>query len=220
MIMANCKLCFERIHLNGINSLFNNRMICQKCYNGFDLINKKEYINGIEVRYLYYYNDFLKKVIYQFKGCFDIELKDVFLDRLKYILRLIYKGYLLVPVPSYFESDNKRGFNHVEEIFSCLSNKKVKLFIKNENYKQSEKSFSERKNISQYISLNKENIRGNKKILIVDDILTTGNTLKACASLLYKEGIKDIKFLTICKCVEFVRNNEDDKSKISIKYIL
>ena len=40
------------------------------------------------------------------------------------------------------------------------------------------------------------------------------------ASLLNKEGIKEIKFLTICKVVDFDRNNEDDKSNKSSNDIL
>lgn len=197
--MANCKLCFERIHLNGINSLLNNRMICQKCYNGFDLINKTEHINGIEVRYLYYYNDFLKKVIYQFKGCFDIELKDVFLDRLKYILRLIYKGYLLVPVPSYFESDNKRGFNHVEEIFSSLKLNYIKCIKKTKDIKQANLSKKQREKINKVLIIENGEILNGKKILIVDDIYTTGSTLNCCIELVRKYNPKLLKCLVLCK---------------------
>ena len=197
--MANCKLCFERIHLNGINSLFNNRMICQKCYNGFELINKKEYINGIEVRYLYDYNEFLKKNIYLLKGCYDIELKDMFLDRWKYILRLIYKGYLLVPVPSYFESDNKRGFNHVEEIFSSIKLKSNKCLKKTKDIKQANLSKKQREKIDKVLIIENGEILKGKKVLIVDDIYTTGSTLNACINLVRKYYPKVLKCLILCK---------------------
>lgn len=197
--MVNCKLCFERIHLNGINSLLNNRMICQKCYNGFELINKKEYINGIEVRYLYNYNDFLKKNIYLLKGCYDIELKDMFLDRWKYILRLIYKGYLLVPVPSYFESDNKRGFNHVEEIFSSLKLKSNKCIKKTKDIKQANLSKKQREKIDKVLIIENGEILKGKKVLIVDDIYTTGSTLNACINLVRKYYPKVLKCLILCK---------------------
>lgn len=197
--MVNCKLCFEKIHFNGINSLFNNRMICQKCYNGFELINKKEYINGIEVRYLYEYNDFLKKNIYLLKGCYDIELKDIFLDRWKYILRLIYKGYLLVPVPSYFESDNKRGFNHVEEIFSSLKLKSNKCLKKTKDIKQANLSKKQREKIDKVLTIENGEILKGKKVLIVDDIYTTGSTLNACINLVRKYYPKVLKCLILCK---------------------
>ena len=78
----------------------------------------------------------------------------------------------------------------------------MKLFYKKENYKQSDQSYSNRKNISKIIGLNLSEIDDLKRVLIVDDVLTSGNTLKTCASLLHKEGIKDIKLLTISKVVE------------------
>ena len=197
--MVNCKLCFEKIHFNGINALIKNRMICQKCYNGFELINKKEYINGIEVRYLYDYNDFLKKNIYLLKGCYDIELKDIFLDRWKYILRLIYKGYLLVPVPSYFESDNKRGFNHVEEIFASLKLKSNKCLKKTKDIKQANLSKKQREKIDKVLIIENGEILKGKKVLIVDDIYTTGSTLNACIKLVRKYYPKVLKCLVLCK---------------------
>ena len=197
--MVNCKLCFEKIHFNGINALIKNRMICQKCYNGFELINKKEYINGIEVRYLFEYNDFLKKNIYLLKGCYDIELKDIFLDRWKYILRLIYKGYLLVPVPSYFESDNKRGFNHVEEIFSSLKLISNKCLKKTKDIKQANLSKKQREKIDKVLIIENGEILKGKKVLIVDDIYTTGSTLNACINLVRKYYPKVLKCLILCK---------------------
>ena len=197
--MVNCKLCFEKIHFNGINALIKNRMICQKCYNGFELINKKEYINGIEVRYLYEYNDFLKMNIYLLKGCYDIELKDIFLDRWKYILRLIYKGYLLVPVPSYFESDNKRGFNHVEEIFSSIKLKSNKCLKKTKDIKQANLSKKQREKIDKVLIIENGEILKGKKVLIVDDIYTTGSTLNACINLVRKYYPKVLKCLILCK---------------------
>ena len=197
--MVNCKLCFEKIHFNGINALIKNRMICQKCYNGFELINKKEYINGIEVRYLFEYNDFLKKNIYLLKGCYDIELKDMFLDRWKYILRLIYKGYLLVPVPSYFESDNKRGFNHVEEIFSSLKLISNKCLKKTKDIKQANLSKKQREKIDKVLIIEHGEILKGKKVLIVDDIYTTGSTLNACINLVRKYYPKVLKCLILCK---------------------
>ena len=197
--MVNCKLCFEKIHFNGINALIKNRMICQKCYNGFELINKKEYINGIEVRYLYDYNEFLKKNIYLLKGCYDIELKDMFLDRWKYILRLIYKGYLLVPVPSYFESDNKRGFNHVEEIFSSLKLISNKCLKKTKDIKQANLSKKQREKIDKVLIIEHGEILKGKKVLIVDDIYTTGSTLNACINLVRKYYPKVLKCLILCK---------------------
>jgi predicted amidophosphoribosyltransferase len=41
----------------------------------------------------------------------------------------------------------------------------------------------------------------NKNILLVDDIITTGSTLEACANLLIKTGVNKIHGFTIAKTV-------------------
>ena len=36
------------------------------------------------------------------------------------------------------------------------------------------------------------------KLLIVDDIYTTGSTIEACTNVLKSNGIKDVCFITLC----------------------
>ena len=207
-----CKVCNEE--KNEFNILdpigVNKHYLCNKCFNKFNVIYEKYKINGIKSLSIYSYDGLIKEMIYQFKGLYDYELKDVFLEYFIDELKVKYLGYIITYAPSSKEDDAKRGYNHVEEIFSCLPNKKVKLFIKKDNYKQSDIKYKDRNKIINHITLIKENIKWIKKVLIVDDVLTSGNTLKACASLLNKEGIKDIQFLTISKVVEYNRNNVID----------
>lgn len=207
-----CKVCNEE--KNEFNILdpigVNKHFLCNKCFNKFNVIYEKYKINKINVLSIYSYDGLIKELIYQFKGLYDYELKDVFLEYFIDELEFQYLGYTLTYAPSSKEDDTKRGYNHVEEIFSSLPNKKVKLFIKKDNYKQSDVKYKDREKIINHIALIKENLKGIKRVLIVDDVLTSGSTLKACASLLYKEGIKDIKFLTVSKVVENNRNKGYD----------
>ena len=124
---------------------------------------------------------------------YDYELKDVFLEYFLDELEFKYIGYTITFAPSSKEDDNKRGYNHVEEIFYCLPNKKVKLFLKKDSYKQSEIKYKNRDKIIDHIALIKENIKGIKRVLIVDDVLTSGSTLKACASLFFNVSISTSK---------------------------
>ena len=207
-----CKVCNEE--KNEFNILdpigVNKHSLCNKCFNKLNVIYEKYKINDIKTLSIYSYDGLVKELIYQFKGLYDYELKDIFLEYFIDDLEFKYLGYTLTYAPSSKEDDTKRGYNHVKEIFSCLPNKKVKLFIKKDNYKQSDIKYKDRNKIIDHIALVKENLKGIKRVLIVDDVLTSGNTLKACASLLYKEGIKDIQFLTISKVVENNRNNVID----------
>ena len=157
---------------------------------------KIEDIQGLSI---YEYNEKLKELIYKFKGCYDIELKDVFLYPYENELSLIYKGYIIIPIPSYFEDDEVRGFNHVELIFSNLKLEMVKALEKVEKVKQSEKNQKQRQQIKKYLKVKNIDKIKNKKILLVDDICTTGSTLKAAIDLLKEAAPKDIKILVLCK---------------------
>ena len=156
---------------------------------------------------LYEYDNEMKTLIYQFKGCYDIALSEVFLNRFKRELYYLYKGYMIIPVPSYKTEDLKREFNHVIEIFSSLNLPIVRLIEKTENIKQSSLKKNERANISKYLKMsNIETVR-NKKVLLVDDIHTTGSTIQACIDLVRQGQPKDIKVLVLAK-------TSDDKQHI------
>lgn len=141
----------------------------------------------------------MESVLYQIKGCGDIELCDIFLDKFRNELRLFYKGYLLVPAPSYYLDDERRGFNHVEQIFSSLKMSFLKCITKRDKYKQSEQSKNKRGDIGKHLVLSHIEEIKNKKILIVDDVFTTGNTVRAIIRLIKPYRPKDIKVLVISK---------------------
>lgn len=198
--MANCKICFNSYQERSLHYLFNESThICPKC-----LANLKpkfiefslDEIKGVAI---YEYNEEIKKLIYQFKGCEDYELKDVFLSPFVNDLRLFYKGYLLVPAPSFIDEDNPKKFAHVEEIFKVLNLEIVSLFKKTSNVKQASLHFNERQKIGDNIELISELELRNKKILLIDDVSTTGATLKAMINLLKKRGFKECKILVIAK---------------------
>lgn len=154
-------------------------------------------IDGINCLSLYDYDDYFKGRLFQFKGCFDIVLAKSFIETFINELRLIYHGRLVVPVPSNKEDDEKRGFNHVKEIFKYLGLNVVDCLYKNTTYKQSDQSFDKRINIHKVIEYIDVIDIKNKNILLVDDVITTGNTLKACVKLLRNKGVKSIKILTL-----------------------
>ena len=196
-----CKNCFKEIDNFNLYSLKNKQpCLCKRCINQFQPHFEKFKIDSIQALTLFYYDVFMKDLIYKFKGCYDYELKSVFLELYKRELSILYHGYEMIPAPSYIEDDNRRGFNHVIEIFKSLNLKMNEVFVKTEKFKQADNNFHNRKKIKKYIKI-KDNAVFGKKILLVDDIYTTGNTMRTMISLLKERGITDIKVLVLCKTI-------------------
>ena len=203
-----CLVCFTPFfNSSSICSVFSiNNIICDKCLNKFKKLNKHEQINGVDTWFIYEYNSFAKTILYKYKGCYDVVLKDVFLYEYKSKIKRKYTNHIIVFPPSNKQDDINRGFIHIEEIIKNLNIKYENLFYKEKEYKQSSKHYSQRHLIKDIIKIKNNKIDTNKKYLIIDDIYTSGSTLKAIISLLIKKGVKkaNIKALIIFKVADFV----------------
>jgi ComF family protein len=193
-----CKVCFKNFTYFGIQFFNKNICICSTCFNELAPIFRSFYKDGIHYQILYDYNEKMRNLIFNFKGCFDFELKDIFLCRFVYELRLKYRGYYLVPLPSSKEDDEKRGFNHVIEIFKCLNLPFINCLYKKIHYKQSDLNKAEREKVYEKLDVINGEELTNKKILIVDDIMTTGSSIKAAIKYVKKYNPKVIKVLVLC----------------------
>ncbi len=205
--MPVCKICFCDIKKDSLH-YFLNPCICQQCFNTFDPKLKSFKDNGISYFYIYEYDELIKKLLFQFKGCYDIELKDVFLERFKYLLRLKYHGYILVPLPSTKEDDESRGFNHVVEIFKSLSLPMERCIFKKVDFKQSDLSFKERIKVKDKLGIKNGEALTNKKVLIVDDVITSGSSIKAAISLVSLYNPLKIKVLVLARNTHFINQNK------------
>lgn len=195
-----CKICFKKISDNSLYSfLHKTSVLCEDCFRKFRAKFIHFRVGNINGLAIYEYTDYIKELIYKFKGCYDYELKDVFLYRYLLYLKLKYRGYYLTYIPSFYIDDERRGFNHVKAIFQSLNLKELDILKKNSNHKQSDKSAKERASIFKVLSIDKNISLKDKKILLVDDIYTTGSTLLAASELLRKQRAKKIEILVIAK---------------------
>jgi ComF family protein len=104
---------------------------------------------------------------------------------------------VLIPVPLHFKRLRERGFNQALEIAKPMSKK---LHIPIDNYSchrikhtaaQSTLTQQERlKNLKQAFALKKS--FANQHIALIDDVITTGQTLKELATLLRNDGVAKI----------------------------
>jgi ComF family protein len=125
-----------------------------------------------------------------------------------YGLELVNKGYLgewdmIIPVPLHPLKQKRRGYNQSEKFAIGLSKE---LKIRSLNYlervkfteTQTKKSRLERlQNVDEVFVLTKGESVLNKRILLADDVITTGATLCACANVLLANGAKHVDLITI-----------------------
>jgi ComF family protein len=106
---------------------------------------------------------------------------------------------LIIPVPLHAHRKRSRGYNQSEEFGKGLSellnvecsDKIVKRVIKTET--QTRKTKLQRwKNVSEGFEIVKPEKVLNKRILLVDDVITTGATIEACGLQLYQAGCKEL----------------------------
>lgn len=115
---------------------------------------------------------------------------------------------IIIPVPLHENKKYQRGFNQ-SEVFGNGISKKIKkpiyddILIRSKYTEtQTRKSKSERReNVGDaFIVKDNTKILG-KHILLVDDVITTGSTILACANILRESGASKISIVSIAKAI-------------------
>lgn len=160
-----------------------------------------------------YQNNLVKKIITQFKyEPFAKELKESLTLLITTHFQLCgkkesdFSDFYLIPVPLEIKRLKWRGFNQSEEIGKELA-KFLKiplatdvLYKTKETLPQVELSAKTRKeNIKgAFLVKNKEKIMG-RKVLLIDDVYTTGSTMNECARILKESGAKEVWGVTVAR---------------------
>jgi ComF family protein len=110
----------------------------------------------------------------------------------------------IVPVPLHEKKQKIRGYNQSEKIARGLSNRlKIEvdeslLIRKRFTVTQTSLNKYERqKNMEDAFRLTGELKNASQHILLIDDVLTTGSTLGACASVLQRAGLNRLSMMTL-----------------------
>jgi len=171
-----CLWCFKELDKgNIVETFFQNDCLCQECRRKMEYKNINIKLDKLDIEALYPYKDEGRRMLLQYKEYMDEALYPLFLKKNEKYLRKKYKDYILVPIPSSIEALEKRGFNHVEKMFSLMDKEYDELLENTGMYQQKSLSVTERE--ERHIQLKKYKIVKRRKYLLVDDLITTGNTM-------------------------------------------
>jgi ComF family protein len=191
--------------------------LCPDCEATLEILTehypfKTKYLDDLYFSCLYD-NPLIKKLIQKFK--YPPFIKELALPLTNLIIhhfQLIEKskdffsGALVLPIPISKKRLRWRGYNQAFEIAKGFA-KFFNLEIDGENLvkiketkSQVELSEKERKeNVKNCFSILNKNLIFERKIFLIDDIYTTGSTMEEAASLLKREGAKEVIGIVIAK---------------------
>lgn len=147
---------------------------------------------------LYEYNDAMHDFFQKYKFNGNFRLRKIFQKEM--IEKLKNTSEVIVPIPISKSTLKDRGFNQVIgliegiDYFECLE-------VLKQKQEQSKKNRQERLKTKQSFSLVKENLKNitGKKVILLDDIYTTGVTLRHAAKILLDAGVKEIRSVTLAR---------------------
>ncbi len=193
-----CLICHTALLKEiSITHLLQPIPLCHQCLQKFQIINLTIDFHHHTMKILYQYDEFFKSLLFQYKGLYDIALKDSFLCLYFNEFLFKYKDYTIVVAPSSQHSNEVRGFSPVATIASSFSKQVFTGLYKKEDYKQSDYTYEQRKEVIHKIGINHGEFLTNKKVLIFDDVLTSSSTMFACLKLVAAYKPKSIEFLIL-----------------------
>lgn len=198
-----CELCEEKLEwIEGKRCVVCSRESPANCC--YDCKRWSEFYNGkdplIRNYSLFTYNDFMKELITTWKYRGDYVLgtifQDVFKQQYKKNYSSIMKQAIVLPIPLSEERLLERCFNQAAMLGQFISNDVQTGLSRTFSEKQAKKSRFERITMKNPF---KQTERLNKPVVLVDDIYTTGRTLRHAAQLLTENGCPEVYSLTLCR---------------------
>lgn len=205
-----CVLCENYHNIDKMQSVYGEIGVCHKCFENLTTTGEQNFDGGEGISAVfspYMYKGKLTDAVkaYKFSGqrLYGNLFGNMIYDKLKEI-PYIWEFDAIIPVPLHENRLIERGFNQseimAEEISQLCGIEMITdaLFRIRETKRQSTLKASERR----------ENVKGafyaypkiitGKRIILVDDICTMGETLRANADALNKAGAKEIIAITLC----------------------
>jgi competence protein ComFC len=180
------------------NTISSQGRLCKRCKN-------KRNLNGV-ISFGYFKDKCLKEIIHAYKYEDLFALKTFLAEQLLNLIKTEELNFdCLTYVPLSKKRQAKRGYNQSQliaiELGKLFGKDVYSTLIKTKETK-TQVGLSRKNRISNLSEAfrirNPEIIKG-KRIIIIDDVITTGATLEECAKLLKEKGASQVWGLTIAK---------------------
>lgn len=149
-----------------------------------------------------YDNEVLRKALRRFKYHGNKSLAEIFSNMLWKIMnssKYNLNDAVIFPVPASKIRKRQRGYNQAEILAQKLAEKislpyfsDILIKIKNTPSQTSLPKKERLMNVKGSFGINNPEFIKNKKIILVDDILTTGATISECSKILKNAGAKEV----------------------------
>lgn len=210
---ALCMQCWQKIH-------FIDDPLCYKCGLPFEYNIGEKALCGrcmehkpayTEARAIFRYDEHSKSQVLSFKYHDRTQLAPVFGEWFTRTAgRYKEKADLIIPVPLHFSRLLMRRYNQAALLAHALS-RQLQLPVLPDTLQRIRKTPSQAgltrrqrdDNMRGAFRIEKKKrglIKG-KSVILVDDVMTTGATLDACARALHDAGVKDVYVLTLARTV-------------------
>ena len=203
-------------HMCGFCGKLNKNSLCNKCkirieknaiYKIEDYRETTSFFD--EHLYLFQYDGEVRETILNYKFNEKSYLYRTFLEFIKNsekICTQIKKYDIIMPIPISKKRMKQRGYNQstliakgIAKMLNIEYKEKVLVKIK-DNKPQSELGQNERSiNVQGVYKIKAPKQVFQKKILLIDDIFTTGNTTNECAKVLKKNTVNNVGIFTLAK---------------------
>ena len=202
-ICLNCKSYLEHFERDNL--------VCDKCFRAIR-IYKTVFPLGRDITLMAatsYEEPTVKELIHYFKYKRFLKAQSPLGKILiNYVEELNLKsgGHLIVPIPLHHSKERQRGFNQ-SEVLAGIVAKYLELPV-SKLLTRAKKTKSQidlpqelrTENMKDAFQINKSELPlTNQSVILVDDVYTSGATVREAAKILRKAGVKEIKVLVLAK---------------------
>lgn len=157
-------------------------VLCGYCRSALKVLRKTVPVMDFKVYAFYEYDALFEKMIFQVKESKDRALAPAFLHPYLSWLKKRIQDKTVILVPSSAKKTKQRGFDSLKALYEGLGCELLCPFEK-DDVKQSQRSWTQRSRIKRHVHLVHPEVIQGKDIVLLDDVCTTGFTLKACLEL-------------------------------------